>query len=361
MILARLLLPATLAAALCACGSHETATPAPRAALYEHPVPESRAGSEAYPGAVRAHVENDLSFRVPGKIAERRVLAGAQVKAGDVLAVLDPQDAHLNVEAARTSVAAAQADRQLADSEYQRYRDLLQQGFVSQSIVDVRENQAKLARARFDEASARLNLVQNQSGYTTLKADVDGFITAVLAEAGQVVAAGQPVMKFAALGGREVVISVPEGRYAAVREAKSLHVTLWALPGKTFQGSVREISPQADAATRTHDARIAIDDAGPDVQLGMTATVFVGEAAGEPLFRLPLSALAGSDAHPQVWVIDGERVKAVPVAVSRFAQDSVIVSGPLAPDDRVISAGAHLVAEGQVVRAVARTPHGSGT
>jgi multidrug efflux system membrane fusion protein len=342
----RLLIPVLLAALLAACGSHEAPAPAPRPVVFEHPTADGAAGSEVYPGAVRARVETDLAFRVAGKIAERKVVAGSLVKAGDVLAVLDPQDSQLNL-------AAAQADNELAQSEYKRYVDLYKKGFVSHSLVDQYSNQAKLAQAKF-------NLIKNQSSYTELKADNDGVISSVLAEAGQVVAAGQPVMRFAAHGGREVMINVPEGRYEALRATPMLRISLWALPGKVYSGSLREISPQADAATRTHEARITIEDAGEEVQLGMTASVYAGEAAGEPRYRLPLTAIAGTKEQPAVWVIDGDHVRGVPVRVANYLEDAAIVQGALKTEDRVVTAGAHLLTDGENVTAVARNRHGAG-
>ena len=330
--------------ALAACSNGAPPAAAARPALVERPRPLAEGAAEVYPGSVRAQVENELSFRVPGKIAKRLVEAGAEVKAGQVLATLDPDDAKLNL-------AAARADFALAESDAQRYRDLKKRGYVSQSQMDNAVNHLKLAQAK-------LSLAQNQSGYTELKADTDGVITAVLAEAGETVPAGRPVLRFAASGAREVQINVPEGRIEAVRAAERINVSLWSQPGKVYTGKVRVITPQADPQTRTHDVRISVTDGDAAVQLGITATVLVGGKGGEQTFRLPATALgdSGKD-QARVWIAKGNPAVAqpVPVKVLAYLNDSVIVYGDLHPDDQLITAGVHLLTPGMPVQPVERT------
>jgi multidrug efflux system membrane fusion protein len=334
----------TLASLLGACGNGAPPAAPVRPALVEAPQPLAEGTSEVFPGAVRAQVETELSFRVPGKIATRRVEAGAEVKAGQVLATLDPNDARLNLEAAR-------ADQALAESDALRFHDLKRKGFASQSQVENADNQLKLA-------NAKLSLAENQSRYTELKADGDGVVTAVLAEAGETVAAGRPVFRFAAAGAREVLINVPEGRVDSLRSAERIGVTLWSQPGKVYTGRIRVITPAADAQTRTHEVRISMTDADAAVQLGTTATVHVGGKSGAPTFRLPASALgdAGKD-QPRVWVVRGKPPTAqpVPVKVLEFLHEMVIVSGDLHADDQLITAGVHLLTPGMAVQPVARS------
>lgn len=335
---------ALAAAALVGACARPAPPAAPRPALVESPQLLSDAAAEAYPGAVRAEVEPQLSFRIAGKIARRLVDAGAQVKAGQVLATLDPEDARLNLDAAR-------ADYALASAEAQRVRNLKEQGYVSQSQLDNAENRLKLA-------AAKLALAQNQSSYTQLKADTDGVVTAVLAEAGQTVAAGTPIFRFAAAGRREVLIDVPEGRVDALRQADRLIVTLWTQPGKRYAGKLRVLSPQADPNTRTHEARVSIVDADADVQLGASATVLAGAKSAGRVFRVPASALgdAGKE-HPQVWIVKGDPPSAqpVPVQVLQYRNGAAIVSGELHPDDRMITAGVHLLVPGLAVQPVPRS------
>lgn len=334
---------------------------APEQAVQVHPVVVEHAlaltsdAGEVFPGSVHAREEVDLSFRVPGKIHTRSVDAGAEVKAGQVLATLDPEDNRLNSEASKAAVAAAQADAKLAQADLQRYQELLGKGFISKSMFEQKQNTLDLAQARLDQAKSNFAVVNNQMGYTTLRATKAGLITAVRAEAGQVVAAGQPVFQFAADSSREVVISVPEGRVEALRSAPKLGVSLWASQGKMYEGRVRTINMQADPNTRTHEARVSIVGADDAVQLGMTATVYMGARVEASLFQVPLSAVAQVDNKPVVWTVaaDGKAHK-IPVAVLRYVEGFAVVSGALTPGMPLISAGVQLLVEGQQVKAMER-------
>jgi len=349
------------ALALGAC--HDEAPPAagPRPVAVISPTPlQGAMVGEAYPGTVRARIESPLSFRVAGKIVERRVDIGARVKKGEVLAVLDPVDARLNVQASQSAVAAAEADAKLAQSEYQRYVDLKASGFASASLLDQRANQLELAKARLTQARSELAVVRNQAGYTSLVADADGIVTDVQADAGRVVSAGEPVMGFARDGEREVRISVPEGAAVqTLRDAPALQIALWALPGKHYQGRVREIAGSADASTRTHEARISFIAADDDVKLGMTASVQVGSTPAAPAWRLPLTAVGDAGGKPVVWRIsvNGDQATAqpLPVKVLQYLNDAAIVSGDIKPEDRLISAGVQLLTPGMAVKAIDRT------
>lgn len=350
-------LAATLA--LAACGANEPPPEAPRLVAVIAPEPLSGLVGEAYPGSVRARTESRLSFRVPGKIVERRVDIGSHVRKGQVLAVMDPQDARLNVEASAAAVSASEADVRLAEAEHKRHQELFDKGFISRSLLDIRSNELDLARARLEQARSQLAVIRNQAGYTTLAADADGLVTEVLAEAGQVVAAGQPVLGFARDGEREVVVSIPEGRIDVLRNAPQLGITLWAAPGKVYSGRVREIAASADRQTRTHEARVSFVDADDAVRLGMTANVIVGNAAPTQTFRLPLTAVTQLDGKAAVWAVreageGGATAQPVPVQVLQYLNDAAVVTGELKPDDRLVSAGVHLLTPGMAVRPLDR-------
>jgi membrane fusion protein, multidrug efflux system len=328
---------------LSGCSGEEPA-PVARPVLVESPRPLGEGGDEVYPGAVRAEVETELSFRIPGKISRRLVEAGTQVTAGQVLATLDPEDANLNLDAAKAEHALALADAR-------RARDMKARGYVSQSQVDTAESRLKLA-------NAKLSLAENQSRYTELRADSEGVVTAVIAEAGETVTAGRPVFRFAAGTAREVLINVPEGRIQDVRNAQNIGVTLWTVAGKTYGGKVRVASPQADPQTRTHEVRISIADVDAAVQLGATATVLIGGKGGANTFRLPATSI-GDDGrqHARVWVVKGDPAAAQPVSVQvlQYLHDSVMVSGDLEPEDKVITAGVHLLTPGMPVLPIPRS------
>lgn len=350
-----------LTAVTAGCSRHEAPVNAARPVVVEAPQPLGATGGvEAFPGSVHARVEADLSFRVPGKIAERKVDMGARVSRGTVLAVLDPEDAQLNLDAARAAVKAAEADAWLAQEEERRYTDLKARGHVGQSAVDSRVNTSKLAQARLQQARSQLNLSQNQSSYTKLTADGPGVVTQVMAETGNVVSAGQPVVRFAADGEREVHIDVPEGRVESFAKAAQIVVEMYSQPGKRYAGKVRELNPQANPGTRTHDARVTVVDADAAVQLGGTATVMVVDAGDGRTFRLPSTALGVIDKdQAAVWSVvagaDGaSTVKRVPVQVVQYLDGVVIVAGALTAQDRLVTAGVHRLVEGMAVTPIDR-------
>ncbi|MEW5890224.1 MAG: efflux RND transporter periplasmic adaptor subunit [Pseudomonadota bacterium] len=310
------------------------------------------AGMSGFAGEVRARHEADLAFRIGGKVTERHVDVGVAVKKGQVLARLDPRDAALAAQAARAQVAAAEADHALAQAELERYRRLYQQRFVSRAVLDARETAYQAARARLDQARAQAAVSGNQAAYTELRAEGDGIITAVNVEAGQVVAAGQPVMRLARPEEKEVLIHVPESRIGEVRNTGQAVVTLWAQAGRRYAGRVREIAPAADAATRTFAVRVAIVDADQDVRLGMTAHVLFGAGWEAGAALLPLTAVVQKDGKPVVWLVDpaSRQVTPRPVEVAAWREDGAVVSAGVKDGDLVVVRGAHKLLPGQAVR-----------
>lgn len=312
-------------------------------------------GYEAFAGEVHAREEPQLAFRIGGKISRRLVDAGARVKAGQALAELDPADVRLQSEADRAALASAQADLTLAQSELQRYKSLVDQQLVSQSLYDNRVAALRAAEARVRQARAQVSASGNQVGYAVLRAPSDGVIAQRLAEAGQVVAAGQAVFVLAVDGEREVLISVPEQSISRFPVGRDLAVELWAEPGKRFQGKLREISPSADAQTRTFSARVGFESAGAAVELGQSARVYAHTATGSGM-RLPLSALTQSRGRPAVWVVDpaSSRLRLTPIRTGAFGEDGVPVLSGIQPTDWVVAAGVHLVREGEKIAPIDR-------
>ncbi|HTS55654.1 MAG TPA: efflux RND transporter periplasmic adaptor subunit [Burkholderiales bacterium] len=305
-----------------------------------------------YTGDVRARWETALGFRVPGKIVARRVEVGQQVKKGQILASLDPGDQRLSAEAAKQQLLAARSDYQQAKADLVRYKELVDKGFVSAAEFDRRKTTYQTTAAKLEEATAQLELNRNQTAYTTLRADHDGVVTAVQAEVGQVVSAGQAVVKTARLDEMEVAVNVPENRLAELRAAREVDVSLWAAPGRTYKGRIREISPSADNVTRTYTVKVTLLDPDPSVQLGMTANVFLRGAAQAQVARLPLTALFQKGNEPAVWMIDRGtgQVTLKPVQVGRYTQDYVTVVSGLNDGDLVVRAGVHKLHSGEKVR-----------
>ena len=295
-------------------------------------------GGLTFPGEVRARYESRLGFRLGGKLVERRVDVGAAVKKGQVLARLDAQDASLNA-------AQAEAGRALAEAEAKRYRELREKNFVSQAVLDAKETALKTA-------AAQAGVARNQAGYTTLVADRDGVVTAVEAEAGQVVAAGQTVLRVAEGNEKEIVIAVPEGDVEKVRGAEGFAVSLNSLPGRSWTGRLRELSPSADAATRTFTARIGVAQADEAVRLGMSARVEAKVGLRDTALRLPLSAFFTRNDQANVWVVDPatQTVKLTKVETNGVSGNEMRVKAGLQSGQLVVTAGANLLEDGQKVR-----------
>ncbi len=309
----------------------------------------------SYSGDVRPRWETALGFRVLGKIVARLVEVGQEVKKGQVLARLDPEDQKLSAQAAKQQLVAARSDHRQAKADLARYRDLVEKGFVSAAEYDRRKATYDTAAARLEQATAQLDLSQNQTNYTQLRADHDGVVMAVQAEVGQVVSAGQAVIKVARLDEMEVAVNVPENRLAELRATKEVDVTLWAAPGKTYKGRIREVSPSADNVTRTYTMKVTVLDPDSAVQLGMTANVALKSNERAEAARLPLTALFQKGTEPAVWVIDPKtrQVSLIPVQVGRYTQDYVTILSGVSNGDLVVRAGVHKLNPGDKVRILA--------
>lgn len=341
---------------LAACTAEKPIPPPPRPALAAQPVALESLAIETYAGDVRARYQSNLGFRVAGKIDSRRVDMGARVHKGQVLATLAPEDAKLAETGSAAALAAARAELSLADAELERHRQLLDKKYISQALFDARVNQQKAAKARLDQAEAQMQSSRNQSGYNQLKADADGVITAVLAEAGQVVAAGAPVLSLAHAGDLEVEIDVPESRFADFKPGRNLVIELWSDASKRYSGKIREVAPEANPQTRSYAVRVSFDHADQRVQLGMTARVFLTDTEAAAAVLIPLAALYEKDGKTAVWVIDpvSHKVALREVRVGKYREDGVSIISGLSASDTLVTAGVHKLSVGQVVQAIDR-------
>lgn len=320
-----------------------------------HQVVAQAEGSSSYAGEVRARHEFDLAFRVGGKIAARLVDAGAEVKAGQPLARLDPNDLALSAAAAKAQLAAAESDAATAQAEQKRYADLLTRKFISQSAFEAKDNAAKAAAARLRQAQAQANLSENQSSYGSLSSETPAVVAAVLADAGQVVAAGQPVFRLARPDEKEIAIAVPESRVAEFRRATSFVVTPWADAALAIKGELRELSAVADPATRTYAARIRLKNPPPELRLGMTARVALDTPANGPL-SVPLAAVIDRGQGARVLVVNEGKVQERPVRVAAFREDVALINEGLKAGELVVAAGALRLTDGQAVTPRFPTP-----
>ena len=323
-----------------------------RPVLTQRVVPGAGLARDVYSGELRARHETDLGFRVGGKLVSRAVDAGARVKQGQVLARLDPSDAELAARGAHAQLASAESDLTFARAERDRYADLLAKRFISQSAFEAKEAAFAAARGRADLARSQAAINTNQASYTTLVADADGVVVSVAAEPGQVVSAGQPVLRLARDGEKEVVVNAPEGRLARFRVGDDVLISLWSDPTRPFRGRVREIAGGADPVTRTYTVRVTAVDPPAGAQLGMTANVAFASAGDAAAVLLPLSALAGDRAQPAVWIVDpaSSQVRLRAVTVGEYREDGVSITQGLAAGDIVVTAGVHKLRAGQVVR-----------
>jgi multidrug efflux system membrane fusion protein len=349
--------PALLLAALlgqAGCSSHASAPDAPRNALVAHPQSSDGVRAEVYSGDVHARHESQLGFRVNGKIKARLVDVGAHVDAGQSLAELDPLDLKLQVASAQANLNSARANRDMAQSEYDRFHSLLEKHYISQTQFDAQQNNLKAAQAQVAQAQATVAVAQNQAEYTTLRADHAGIITAITAEAGQVVASGQPIAMLARDGEIEVEIVVPENRIADYRRDMPAVVESWADAGKRLQGHLREISPEADRVTRTYRVRVSLDSAESLPKLGQTARVYFTDASGGPQQVIPLSALYEQAGKPAVWVVDAKthQVHLAPVEVAAYREQGVLLAGGVDARQWIVTAGVHKLRDGEPISPV---------
>ena len=302
-----------------------------------------------FPGEVRARVESRLGFRVGGKIVARKVDVGTIVKRGQVLMQLDPQDLQLAQAQAVAGLKASESNRDLARAELKRYQDLRDKNFVSQAVLDSKDTAYRSAQASYEQALAQSKTQSNQTAYTTLVADADGVVTGVDAEVGQVVAAGNPVVRVAQTGEKEIVIGIPEDKVDALRQVGDVKVRIWAQPNDLIAGHIREISPIADPVTRTYTAKIAMPGAPADVRLGMTAYVRFASKTVAPQIRVPMTALFQDKAGSAVWVVENHVARLAPVQVGGASGNDVLLAGGVASGQVVVTAGVNSLKPGQKV------------
>jgi RND family efflux transporter MFP subunit len=346
---------AVLAALLVLAGCEANTTPAPkseRPVHIQHVSFESAGSAREFVGVVRPRYETDLGFRVAGKIVTRVVNVGDRVAIGEVVARLDPEDLRLQLQSADAELSAATSNLAQAAADFERYAKLKANGWASVADFDRKKAASDEAQGRLDRARRALDLARNQLTYADLKADADGVITAALAEPGQVVAIGQPVARLAHHGEKEAVVALPETWLGEARKSKAI-VRLWADRERSFEARLRELSPQADAATRTYAARFTVENADEAVAYGMTATVTLTRAVDAKVAKLPLSAILNRGAGPSVYVVDTSGTLVLrPVTVASFAEDAALITGGIADGEEVVTLGVQKLEAGLKVRTV---------
>jgi RND family efflux transporter MFP subunit len=347
-----LLLAIGLTSALAACQEEKAEETPELRPVRTVVVEESTAGQTiTLSGTVESQVQVDLAFRIGGRLMERVVGVGDTVEPGQVIARLDPADEENALRGAQAGLTAAAAQLSEARANYERQRQLFERDVISQAGLQRAEQTFSSAQAAYDAAAAQVGIAERRLADTVLTADAPGVVTAVGAEAGEVVTAGRRIVQLARDEGKDAVFDVPATVAATAPPDPEVIVTLSLNPGVTAKGRIREVAPRADASTGTIRVRVGLIDPPADMRLGSTINgqVHFGPTGG---IEVPASALTASDGAPAVWVVDTatNTVALRPVEVTRFAPATVGIAGGLEIGERVVTAGVQALRPGQEVR-----------
>lgn len=312
-------------------------------------VPEANTSVQAYTGVVVARVQSNLAFRVTGKVVERLVDTGQAVKAGQPLMRIDHKDFALTINVKEQAVAAAKARAVQAVASEQRYDMLSQHSAVSRESYEQAKAAADSARAQWAAAEAEAQIARNERSYTLLMADAEGIVIDTLAEPGQVVTAGETVIRLAHAGPREAAIHLPETVRPAL--ASIAQATLYGSDNKSAV-RLRQLSDFADTQTRTFEARYVLDGDMTKAALGTTVTVYLTSNAAAKTVEVPLGALTDKGKGPGVWVIDqhSSSVSFRAVEIASLSDENALIKNGVASNERIVALGAHLLHEGEAVR-----------
>jgi RND family efflux transporter MFP subunit len=303
--------------------------------------------SREFTGIVGARVQSDLGFRVGGKVVARLVNAGQVVRRGQPLMRIDPTDYALAAQAAAQTVAAARARAVQTNADELRYRNLISTGFVSASAYDQRKADAQAARAELAAAESQARLSNNNAQYTVLVADADGTVAETLAEPGQVVGAGQTVVRLARSGPREAVVALPETLRPPLGTIAQAHT----YSGLVGEARLRQLSDAADPVTRTFDARFTLAGPPATAPLGSTVTIRLSLPGGAAAMAVPLGAIYDRGQGPGIWIVGGQgRVSWRPVKLATVGEETAVVCAGLRPGERFVALGAHMLHQGEAVR-----------
>lgn len=352
---ASLLACAALAVALAACSEEKTAEPAkPPRPVRTVTVQHAPAGQVlTLTGIVQAQEQVNEAFRVGGKLATRTADLGADVKAGDLIATLDSSDAENQLKSAQADATSAQSSLETAQANEQRQKALLQKGVITQAQYDDAKNQLNAAQSQADSSQARLKAANDTLSYTKLQSDATGKVTATGAEVGEVVGVGQMIVRLAKGDARDVVFNVPARVLRTAPKDPDITLTLSDDSAIKAKGKVREIGPQADAATGTYTVKIAIIDPPKAMSLG-ASVVGSMNLDTTPAIQIPGSALMEKDGKPAVWVVGADGTVSLQlVEIERHDADRMIVSSGLKDGDIVVTAGVQTLVPGQKVRVLA--------
>lgn len=315
-------------------------------------VKPASSASRAFTGTVSARVQSDLAFRVSGKVLERYVDAGQKVKRGQALLRIDANDLLLSVKGQQETVQAAKVRADQTAQEELRHRGLVEAGAISSSTYDQIKAAAEAAQAQLKATESQAGVAKNASSYATLLADADGVVVETLAEPGQVVNAGQTVIRIAHAGEREAIVNLPETLHPPLGTKAT--ATLYGKEDQLSSARLRQLSESADALTRTYEARFTLTDALANARLGATVVIKLkqDEAGQHDHFAVPTGAILDTGSATGVWVVDGKssQVHWRPIHLINISEETAIVTGKLNTSDEIVALGAHLLRDGEKVR-----------
>jgi membrane fusion protein, multidrug efflux system len=349
-VLLTLLLPVLLAAC-----SQQAETAAPEARPVRTVTVERRdAGVPiTLTGRIEAEDEVALSFRIAGRILENELKVGDQVKPGQLIARLESQNELNTLRAAKANLAAAQANATQARNHYDRQETLLGQGWTTRANYDQAKKGLQTAQSQVEAAEAQLKSAHDLVSFTEIRADSPGVVTTLGPSAGEVVQAGQMIIRLARKDGRDAVVDVPAQLIRSAPTSPQITIALTDDPKVTARGRVRTVAPQANPVTRTFEVKIGLIDPPPSMRLGATVTARM-ETEAVPIIEIPASALTKFNQQPAVWVVDpSARTVAIRnVDILRFDQANAAVSQGLDTGEIVVTAGVQALHPGQRVRLI---------
>ena len=328
------------------------ATDRPVLATLVHFAPERP--PRTFVATIKPRVEADQAFRVSGKVARRLVDVGRNVAIGEPLATLDEKDLRLQKEQAEAELAASRVAAEQSAADEARGADLRAKGWTAQAVYDRQHAAAEEARGRNRRAQRAVELAQNALEYSTLRADSDGVVTAAMIEPGQVVAPGQAAIRIARKGEKEAAVALPESFVTQARDGEAT-LTVWAAPERVYPVKLRELSPIADAATRTFAARFSIPDVDDRVALGMSATLVIAAPTAASVARVPLSALFDQGRGPTLWSVAADgALTAKPVKVVRYDGTDALIGAGVEEGERIVVLGVQKLDPAQKVRVISQ-------
>jgi membrane fusion protein, multidrug efflux system len=338
-------------APLAACGkSKAPAARVPFAVTAVTVEPTSYDSDITLTGTVRAQIQSELSFRISGRVIERKAEVGQHVGPDDILARLDPTEQQADLTAAQAGLVGAQATMRQADTAFERQKTLLGNGYATKAAFDLAERAQRTAAGSLDVAKAQVATAQDALSYTYLRAGHPGVITARDIEIGQVAQSAQMAFILAQDGPRDAVFSVPESAFSRKLSSPTILLALVGDPSVTSPGKIREVSPVVDAKTGTVQVKVQLDPDGPAMPLGAAVTG-TGRFRIDDVYVLPWTAITAKDSKPAVWVVDpaDKTVHLRAITVARYDREQVIVGGGLAPGESVVIDGGKFLREGQTV------------